>query len=43
MPMTIKSREEYDEVYSAVLFGGEIPPEEVTYVFLERACVPLVS
>lgn len=33
MPMNIKTREEYDSVYSSTLFGDEMPPDEVTYVF----------
>jgi hypothetical protein len=30
MPMNIKTPEEYDEVYSAILFDDEMPPDQVT-------------
>ncbi|KAL2200886.1 exocyst complex subunit Sec15-like-domain-containing protein [Corynascus similis CBS 632.67] len=30
MPMNIKNREEYDQVYSAILFDDEVPPDEIT-------------
>ncbi|KAL2188254.1 exocyst complex subunit Sec15-like protein [Thermothelomyces heterothallicus CBS 203.75] len=31
MPMNIRTREEYDDFYTATLFGDEMPPDEVTF------------